>query len=305
MIIRVLGSAAGGGFPQWNCGCRNCAGVRDGRVRALPRTQESITLSANGADWFIVNASPEIRTQIEAFAGLHPKAVRHTPIAGIFLTNGDLDHCLGLLSLRESQPITIYATQKMWRGFCEDNRVYRTLERFQGQVRWQRLRLGETLPLASQAGVPSGLNVCAMPVPGKLPIHLEDATPGAEDNVCLRFTEERSGQSFVYMPAIAGPHSELAEQVKGATCLFLDGTFWSDDELIEQGLGTKRAADMAHWPLGGEEGSLEWLKKLPPMRRVLIHINNTNPLLREDSPERKAVEAAGVQIAYDGMEFSP
>lgn len=304
MIVHVLGSAAGGGFPQWNCACPNCFGVRTQSVQALPRTQESVAISHDGADWFIVNASPEIRAQIEAFPRLHPKNARHTPIAGIFLTNGDLDHCLGLLSLRESQPITVYATEKMWRGFTEGNCLYRTLNRFEGQVTWRRLTLNESRPLISKDGAPLGLTVCAMPVPGKLPIHLEDGLPDAEDNICLRFSEQASGQSLVYMPAIAGAHARLPEQIDGATCLFLDGTFWSDDELIQQGLGTKRASDMAHWPVGGRAGSLEWLKHLAPMRRVLIHINNTNPLLREDSSERMAAQAAGVLIAHDGMELN-
>ncbi len=177
MLIRVLGSAAGGGFPQWNCGCLNCNGVRNNSISAHARTQESVAVSADSNSWFLLNASPEIRQQIEAFPGLHPRAARATPIEGIFLTNGDLDHCLGLLSLRESQPLTIYATARVWRGFTENNVLFRTLERFEGQVTWRQLQLDKTQPLQLQNGGVSGLNVCPMAIPGKLPIHLGDLNP--------------------------------------------------------------------------------------------------------------------------------
>ena len=305
MLIRVLGSAAGGGFPQWNCNCDNCKGVRNASIAARARTQESIALSIDSEAWFVINASPEIRQQIEAFPGLHPRIARGTPIAGIFLTNGDLDHCLGLLSLRESEPLTIYATERVWSGFTERNSLFRTLQRFDGQVTWRPLNLNQPLPLTLPNGSDSGLSVCAMPIPGKLPIHLGDLNPDPEDNVGLRFIETRSGKLLAYLPAVGAAAASVERAAAGADLLFFDGTFWSSDELASQQLGDKRAEDMAHWPVGGPLGSLDWLRNFPTTtRRVFIHVNNTNPLLRENSPERSSVETAGIEVAYDGMELS-
>ena len=304
MQLRVLGSAAGGGFPQWNCGCANCSGLRAGTLRARARTQESLAVSADGERWLLLNASPEIRAQIESFAPLWPRAKRHSPVSGIALTNGDLDHCLGLLSLRESHPISIYATAAVRRGFEEGNRLYGTLQRFPGQVRWRELALGVETPLADpETGADTALLLTALPIPGKLPIHLERLrAPSPEDNVGLRIRDAARRVTLAYLPAVAGPSSAVLEAVEGADCVFFDGTFWSSDELVAAGLGTRRAEDMAHWPVGGANGSLELLAKLPG-RRILIHVNNTNPMLREDGPQHAAVYAAGVEVAHDGLEL--
>ncbi|HEY2902206.1 MAG TPA: pyrroloquinoline quinone biosynthesis protein PqqB [Polyangia bacterium] len=312
MRIRVLGSAAGGGFPQWNCGCENCQGVRAGRLKAAARTQESIAIcggDAVGGDdrWFLVNASPEIRQQIESFPGLWPRKPRHSPIAGIILTNGDMDHCLGLLSLRESHPLTVYATESVRRGFTEGNVLYRTLERFPGQITWVPLRTGAEQPLLIDGQHPSGLTIRAVPTPGKRPLHLEGPgtpPPVPEDNigVVIRPTGGRGG--VAYFAAAAGRSPAVDEAVGAADCVFFDGTFWSSDELIAAGLGTRRAEEMAHWPVGGEHGSLTWLSRAPARRKILIHVNNTNPLLRDDGKERAATTAAGVELAYDGMELA-
>jgi pyrroloquinoline quinone biosynthesis protein B len=302
MRVRVLGSAAGGGFPQWNCGCDNCREVRRGSPRLRARTEESIVVSADSRSWFLVNASPDVRRQFESFPALEPGTRRGCPVDGIVLTNGDLDHCLGLLTLRESEPLAIYATSRVREGFKQDNVLYRTLERFPDQVTWHELPLGRAVSLASRDGTGSGLSLEAVAVPGKLPIHLETkVAPSAEDNVGLRIREESTGRTLAYLPAVAGPSSEI-DDLTAADCIFFDGTFWSDDELSRQGLGTKRARDMAHWPVGGDEGSLKLLERMSGRRRVLIHINNTNPMLAEDSAEASAVRAAGVEIAYDGME---
>jgi len=302
--LRVLGSAAGGGFPQWNCGCENCSGLRAGTLRARARTQESIALSADGERWFLINASPEIRAQIESFPPLWPRARRHSPVSGIVLTNGDLDHCLGLLSLRESHPICVYATDAVRSGFAEGNTVYRTLERFPDQVRWRGLPLAREVALVDpDDGSDTGLFATALPIPGKLPLHLERLrAPSAEDNVGLRIRDRRSGGTLAYLPAVAGASDAVERAVDGADCVFFDGTFWSSDELIAAGLGTRSAEAMAHWPVGGSNGSLPWLAKLAG-RRILIHVNNTNPLLREDGPERGAASAAGVEVAHDGLEI--
>jgi pyrroloquinoline quinone biosynthesis protein B len=278
--------------------------LRDGSIAAVARSQECVALSGDGEHWFLLNASPEIRQQIEGFSGLWPRAPRHSPIAGLFLTNGDLDHCLGLLSLRESHPLTVYATDPVRAGFCEGNVLYRTLQRFPAQVTWRTLRPAVEETLTLPGGGDSGLRVTAIPVPGKRPLHLEGPgrPPGTpEDNVALRIREVATGRVLAYASAVARMSDGLREAVAGAQVVFLDGTFWSSDELPAGGLGDKRAEDMAHWPVGGDGGSLPFLGALPG-RRIYIHINNTNPILREDSPERAAVTAAGVEVAHDGME---
>ena len=305
MRIRVLGAAAGGGFPQWNCGCPNCQGVRAGLIMATPRSQECVAVSADGECWFLLNASPEIRHQIESFPGLHPRAPRHSPIDAIVLTNGDLDHTLGLLSLRESHPLVVYATDRVHRGFTEGNVLYRTLERFREQVTWRSLEPGRETPLAGVNGRESGLFIEAVAVPGKLPIHLEQMGAGdPEDNVGLRIREASTGRRLAYFPAAGGLTPDVRKALAGTDCVFFDGTFWSSDELPALGLGTKRAEDMAHLPVGGEAGSLAALRDLSAPRRIYIHINNTNPLLRDDSKERGVAEAAGWEIAWDGMEVT-
>ena len=303
MYIRVLGSAAGGGFPQWNCGCFNCAGVRSGTIAASPRTQESLAISRDGKAWFLLNASPEIRQQIESFPSLHPRTSRDTPIAGILLTNGDLDHCLGLLCLREWQRFAVYATARVRDGFAR-NAAARTLSRFDGQVTWRALEPGREVPLLLPSGEPSGLDVLPVSVPGKPPLHLMDMGPSPEDNVAFRIRDVERGVCVAYLSGVAGPSPEVTQTVRGADAVFLDGTFWSSDELIRLGASDKRAEDMAHWPIGGSGGSLAWFRGLDAKHRVFIHINNTNPMLRDDSEERAEVERAGVAVAFDGMELS-
>jgi pyrroloquinoline quinone biosynthesis protein B len=303
MLIRVLGSAAGGGFPQWNCGCANCRGVRAGELRATARSQECVAVSSDGDHWFLLNCSPEIRQQIESFPPLHPRGPRHSPIAGILVTNGDLDHCLGLLSLRESHPLVIYATDRLRRGFTDGNVLYRTLDRFPGQVTWRPLKLGREEELADADGRPAGLLVEAVAVPGKLPIHLEaGATSDPEDSVGFRIREPSTGRILAYLSGVGAVTEPVRRSLEDADCVFFDGTFWSSDELPRLGLGTKRAEEMAHLPIGGPDGSLARLDGLAARRRIFIHLNNTNPLLRDDSPERARVEAAGWEVARDGME---
>lgn len=269
-----------------------------------------MAISADGQSWFLLNASPEIREQIESFPPLWPRHERHSPIAGIVLTNGDLDHGLGLLSLRESHPITIYATGSVRRGFTEGNVLYRTLERFPGQVTWRPLVLDETRPLKGYNTLAdpelehSRLSVTPFAMPGKRPLHLEgNGNASAEDNVGLLIRDNVVERSIAYVPAAAAWTDALERMMDDVQIIFFDGTFWSSAELMATGVGTKRAEDMAHLPVGGPEGSLARLAKLPSVRRILIHINNTNPLLREDSPERAAAEAAGVEIAHDDMEI--
>jgi pyrroloquinoline quinone biosynthesis protein B len=304
MHIRVLGAAAGGGFPQWNCGCPNCREARSGNPDAVPQSQETVALSADGERWVLLNASPEIRAQIESFPGLHPRGPRHSPIAAVVLTNGDLDHSLGLLSLRESHPLVIYATEQVRRGFVEGNVLYRTLERFPGQVTWNNLVLGQEVALAGVEGV-TGLLVEAVAAPGKPPVHLEGlAGTDAGENIGLVVSERATGRRLAYFSATAGLTPAMRQAIDRADCVFFDGTFWSSDELVALGLGTRRAEDMAHLPVGGANGSLQLLAGARAPRRLYIHINNTNPLLRARSAERAEVEARGWEVARDGMEFT-
>jgi len=261
-------------------------------------------VSADGDSWFLLNASPEIRQQIESFRGLHPRALRDTPIQGIVLTNGDLDHALGLLSLRESQPLALYASKRVHSGFSEGNVLYRTLQRFEGQVTLHALELGAAeQPLRLLNGAASGLHIRAFAAPGKAALHLDQSNPQPADNIGVLIRDERTDKRLAYIPAAGASSAEVVAAASAADALFFDGTFWSSDELIALGASTRRAEDMAHWPIGGAEGSLKFLSGLVAARRVYIHINNTNPMLRDDSAERTEVQAAGVEVAFDGMEL--
>jgi pyrroloquinoline quinone biosynthesis protein B len=299
--IRVLGSAAGGGFPQWNCGCANCEGLRTGRLRATARTQESVAVAA-GRSWVLLNASPDVRPQLESFPPLHPRGVRDSPIAAVLLTSGELDHCLGLFSLRESQPLAVYATRAVRDGFMRDNALYTALAR---HLTWRPLGLGVEQPVLDHAGGVTGLAVEACPVPGKAPRYLDERmAPSPEHVVALRLRDVETGRVLTYCPGAARVDDAVHAALDRASCVFFDGTFWSSDELRSAGVGTRRAEDMAHAPLGGADGSLARLGTLSAEHRILIHLNNTNPLLRDDGPERREVAARGWEVAYDGMEVS-
>ncbi|HEX3758964.1 MAG TPA: pyrroloquinoline quinone biosynthesis protein PqqB [Kofleriaceae bacterium] len=301
MYLRVLGSAAGGGLPQWNCGCANCVAVRAGDPAVLPRSQASAAVSGDGQQWFLLNVSPDVRAQIDSFPALHPRRLRDTPIGGVVLTNGDVDACLGLFILREDQPLVVYASEAVERGLREHNALTRTLERRPGQLVWHRLRAGEAVALTGAAG-PSGLTLEPVAVPGTVPLHLKGlAAPSPDDNLAL-VLRDAHGRSVVYAPTAAGPTPELEAHARAADAIVFDGTFFGDDELTSLGLTRRTARDMAHWPLGGPEGSLRWLAQLPCRRKILTHINNTNPILRDGAPERDELAAAGVEPGYDGLE---
>ena len=258
-----------------------------------------MAVSPDGDTWFLLNVSPEVRAQLESFPRLWPHDRRHSPVAGLLLTNGDLDHCLGLLSLRESYPLVVYATESVRDGFTSGNVLYRTLERFADQVTWRTLAIGHEQELGD-----TPLTVTAIATPGKLPLHLEGIrAPSPDDNVGLVIRDTRTNRSLAYFSGVAGPSPALVRAVTDADLVFFDGTFWSSDELIALRLGTRRAEEMAHWPLGGPDGSLPFLSRLRG-RRVLIHVNNTNPALREGSPERRALAAAGIEVAADGLEIA-
>ncbi len=252
----------------------------------------------------MLNASPEVRAQLESFPKLHPRSLRDTPLQGIVLTNGDLDHCLGLLSLRESQPLALYSTERILRGFSEGNVLYRTLQRFEGQAAWKLLELGAAeQPLHLLNGAESGLSLRAFAAPGKPALHLDQSTAQAGDNFGVLIRDSKRGKSLAYISAVGASSAAVVEAASTADAVFLDGTFWSSDELIALGASKSRAEDMAHWPISGPGGSLRFLSELSGKRRIYIHINNSNPMLREDSAERAAVDAAGVEVAFDGMEL--
>jgi pyrroloquinoline quinone biosynthesis protein B len=304
MRLRVLGSAAGGGLPQWNCACPNCAEARLGSGKVRPRTQDGLALEAAPGVWFLINASPDIHRQIHESPDLQPRAGRATPIHGVVLTNGDLDHTLGLFSLRENTPLALYATEPVRRGLSEGNTIFRTLQRFPEQSTWHRLTLAEPVELLGPGDRPTGVTVTAVSLPGKVPKHLEGlAPPSPEDNVGLWIRDHGRGTLLVVATA-AGAAGEYVARLDGADAFLFDGTFWTSDELPRLGLGTARAEDMAHLPIGGDGGSLAALAGVRAGRRIFTHVNNTNPILVEGSPERRAVEAAGWEVAHDGLEIA-
>jgi pyrroloquinoline quinone biosynthesis protein B len=267
----------------------------------LPRTQDALALDPGGGAWVLVNASPDVHRQIQATPDLWPQRGRASPIRGVILTNGDLDHTLGLFSLRENTPLALYATEAVHRGLVEGNTIFRTLQRFPGQVTFERLVLDRPLALPGPDGRPSGVTVTPVPLPGKVAKHLEGlAAPSPEDNVGLWIHDARSGKRFV-VASSTGAAGDYVERLDGADALLFDGTFWSSDELVRLGLGTARAEDMAHLPIGGPQGSLALLAGVAARRKVFTHVNNTNPILAAGSPERLVVEAAGWEVAEDGL----
>jgi pyrroloquinoline quinone biosynthesis protein B len=298
----VLGAAAGGGFPQWNCGCPNCLAVREGRPGFEPRTQDSLAVTAQGDRFVLVNASPEILVQIQRTKALWPRAPRHSPIGAVVLTNGDMDHVLGLFSLRESWPLALYATASVRRGL-EASAFIRTLRRFEGQLVIRELELDRRTELRDAANQPLGLEVRPFAMSGKLPVHfVGHAEPSPGDNVGLSFSQapgDKQGGTLAYAAACGSADLDLADH----DVVFFDGTFFREDELVRLGLSKAFARDMAHVPIDGDTGSLARLSGLRG-RKIYTHINNTNPILAPASAERRAVEAAGWEIAFDGMEIA-
>ena len=304
MRITILGSAAGGGFPQWNCNCRNCAGVRDGSVRAQPRTQSSLFVRAEGAvDGVLFNASPDVLEQIRSHPALQPaRRPRDTAIAGIVLVDGQVDHATGLLMLREhGAPLPVWCTPAVAADLESGHPVFAVLRHYCG-VAPHPIPLdgtGFTVP-----GAP-GLSLRALPVAGKAAPyspHRQRGAPG--DNIGLTLTERARGVSVFYAPGLMEVSPPVFDAMAGADAVLVDGTFWTDDEMIRLGFSRHSAREMGHLALSGPGGMLEWLARLPARtRRCLVHINNTNPVLDEDSPQRAALERAGVEVCTDGQEI--
>lgn len=304
MRILVLGAAAGGGFPQWNCGCPNCQRARRGDPAAPAQTQCGLAVSADGREWFLLNAAPDLRQQILASPAFAPAGLRHSPIAGVVLTGGEIDAIAGLLCLREGQPFVLYGTPETLERLAA-NRVFDALA--PEHVERRAVRTGCMLPLAGPRG-PSGLTIELFAVPGKIPLYLEDRqTPPrpdatTADTVGVQVSDGRS--SFFFIPGCAALTPTLAQRLAGAALVFFDGTLWQDDEMIRLGIGTKTGRRMGHMCIAGDDGSLAAFAGLGVRRKIYIHLNNTNPVLLADSPERATVAAAGWEVAYDGMEIT-
>ncbi len=302
MQVRILGSAAGGGFPQWNCGCRNCHLLREGRLAAKPRTQAQVALSSDASHWFLLNASPDLRQQIEATPVLHPTTRRGSPIAGVVLTGGDLDQVLGLLLLRELQPLRVYATDSVRRALRDDNSVFAALEQRPGQTSWTDVVPGAEFELATTCGVALGIRCRGVALPEHWPMYVpETARLRSKESVLALVVDSPEGGRVVFMPSASQVDDSLLEIISSADVLLFDGTFFTDDELCR--MTGRTARQMGHMPVSGPSGSLERLAPLTRTRKIYIHVNNTNPMLDEASPQRRIVTDAGWEIAEDGWHF--
>jgi pyrroloquinoline quinone biosynthesis protein B len=303
MWVRVLGSAAGGGYPQWNCACPICRAVRDGSRPARPRTQSSVAVSADYRQWFLLNASPDIQAQIEAFPALHPRldpdGGRAVPVQAVLLTDAELDHTLGLLLLREGRGVEIHATAAARDTLWDGTSLLRTLEAY-CPVKWEPVVPGRDVPLGN------GLSYRAFDVPTSKRARfgaggsVDSGTAGRV--VGYRLTDQRTGGTLIYLPSVQQLTPPVHAELAGCSCLLVDGTCWHDDDLVRLGVAGKTAREMGHLPISGQGGSLEQLSPLPIDRKIYIHINNTNPILLEDAPERRVLDQHGMEVAEDGLE---
>ena len=303
MKLKVLGSAAGGGYPQWNCNCPMCNGVRTGSINAHPRTQSSIAVTSDGLDWVLFNASPDILTQIKSCGVLQPaRSLRDTGIASIVLLDAQIDHTTGLLMLREnSQPLNIFCTAPVKEDLSTGNPLFKVLSHY-CTVNWHdvALDIGE-MTIEGAAGVsfkPLSLTSNAPPYSP----HRDK--PVAGDTIGMMMTDSQSGKSLFYAPGLGEMEPHVWESMQAADVVLVDGTMWTDDEMISRGASKKTARSMGHLPQSGSGGMIEWLDKLPKTtRKVLIHINNTNPILDEESAERKLLTEHGIEVAMDNLEI--
>ncbi|WP_298864584.1 pyrroloquinoline quinone biosynthesis protein PqqB [uncultured Sulfitobacter sp.] len=291
----ILGAAAGGGLPQWNCGCENCNLARAGEIPA--QSQSSVAFSANGDEWAILNASPDIRQQMAQAKVLHPTDLRKSPLRSVLLTNGDIDHVAGLLTLREQQAFTLFATTEIHQVLA-DNPIFAALN--PNYVSRVQIALDEEFELVE------GLTAQLFAVPGKVPLYLEGEEVQTdllgEQTVGVHLRSE--GKNVYYIPGCAAMRPELRDRIEGADMVMFDGTLWQDDEMVQAGLSQKTGQRMGHMSMSGEDGSIAAFKDISVARKVFVHMNNTNPVLRPRSDQRKAVEAEGWTVAYDGLELT-
>jgi pyrroloquinoline quinone biosynthesis protein B len=301
MHVQILGSAAGGGFPQWNCNCRNCDGLRRGTLNAKARTQSSIALSDDGVNWILCNASPDIRTQLEQTPVLQPaRAVRDTAIRAIVLMDSQIDHVTGLLTLREGCPHEVWCTDMVHEDLQTGFPLFPMLSHWNGGLQRRRIGLGEPFRIPACPALeflPIPLRSAAPPYSQ----HRNDPHPG--DNIGLLVRDTNTGGVLFYAPGLGQPDDGLLATMRDADCLLVDGTLWRDDEMAFAGVGDKLGSEMGHLQQSGPGGMIELLDAQPASRKVLIHINNTNPILDEDSAERAELVAHGIEVAHDGMQI--
>ncbi|MEK0363162.1 pyrroloquinoline quinone biosynthesis protein PqqB [Pseudomonas sp. CBC3] len=299
MFIQILGSAAGGGFPQWNCNCSNCAGLRAGTLRGQARTQSSIAISDNGVDWILCNASPDIRAQLEAFPALQPaRKPRDTAIGAIILLDSQIDHTTGLLTLREGCPHEVWCTEMVHQDLTTGFPLFNMLEHWNGGLKWNPIALDGSFAIPACPSLvitPTPLRSSAPPYSP----HRNDPHPG--DNIGLFIEDRRTGGKLFYAPGLGQVSEALLGTMRGADCLLVDGTLWRDDEMRVREVGDKLGSEMGHLPQSGPGGMIEVLDGLSAARKILIHINNTNPILDQDSPERAILDEHGIEVAFDGM----
>lgn len=302
MKIQVLGSAAGGGFPQWNCNCRNCDGIRKGTIKATARTQSSIAVSIDAEHWILFNTSPDIRAQLDSFAPMQPnRSIRDTGIDAIVFMDSQIDHTTGLLMLREGCPHDVWCTDMVYQDLTSGFPVFNMLKHWNGGINWHRIPLEQGDNSFNIANVP-GLKLTAIPLLSSAPPyspHRNDPHPG--DNIGMLIEDIRTGKTLFYAPGLGQIEPHLKPIMERADLLMVDGTIWQEDELITSGVGDKLGVAMGHLPQSGAGGMIEFLDTLEKPRKILIHINNTNPILDEESSERAQVLEHGIEISYDGM----
>ena len=301
----VLGAAAGGGLPQWNCACPVCAAVRSGQAGA-PQTQSSIVVSADGERWVLINASPDIRQQFAATPALHPRAVRHSPLSAVLVTNADVDHVAGLLSLREAQPFALYATRRV-HSVLDANAIFNVVNR--EHVPRRPVQLNESMPILDAAGEATGICIETFTVPGKVALWLEDPNAErfgsvAEDTIGVAIRAEGSDARLFYLPGCADVPDSLKARFKPTDTVLFDGTTYTEHEMAEAGVGQKSASRMGHLVMSGPQGTIARLADVPLARRLFIHINNTNPVWLPDSEARREIARQGWDLAFDGMELT-
>jgi pyrroloquinoline quinone biosynthesis protein B len=300
--IHVLGSAAGGGFPQWNCNCPQCSAVRGGSRHHLPRTQSSIAVTANETEWLLINASPDVLQQIKAFPALQPaRALRDTGIAAVLLMDAQIDHTTGLLMLREHrQKLPLFCHPLVREDLSTGNPLFKVLSHY-CDIDWHDLQL----QTAFQVPGLSGLQFEALPLISNAPPyspHRDKPQPG--DNVGLSVKDEASGKTLFYAPGLGQMEPHVWQAMQQADCVMVDCTLWTEDEMISLGASKKTSRSMGHMPQSGADGMIEWLDKLPAhVRKILIHINNTNPILDDSSLQRQTLIAHGIEVAFDGMDI--
>ncbi|MCJ8280022.1 MAG: pyrroloquinoline quinone biosynthesis protein PqqB [Rivularia sp. ALOHA_DT_140] len=307
MLVRILGSAAGGGFPQWNCNCPGCQSVREGKNSVHQRTQSSLAVRGTEGSWYLINASPDVRQQLERLRDEVPISIRSNPIAGVLLTDAEIDHTAGLMILRESaEPLAIYGTNSVRKALTEGFSILRVLKDYCGVV-WSSIEPGSTVDLnnCNNSDDGSSLEIEVFSLKRKPPKYMRSDSPVDENYdgsvVGFTFRDRISGGVVTYAPALSEFSDSILKRLDKSDCILVDGTFWQNDELLKLGTSTRTSLAMGHLPLSGDNGSLNHLAKLSSKRKIFTHINNTNPILIANSAERKIVEAAGIEVADDGL----